>query len=72
MKKVTANLHITTLGHGYMSFQHTDHHREFLSLVALLEYTRAAEKEMFTSDEPFTRRARVFIRSLLPRHRPTS
>lgn len=28
VKKVTANLHITTLGHGYMSFQHTDHHCE--------------------------------------------
>jgi hypothetical protein len=25
VKKVTGNLHITTLGHGYMSFQHTDH-----------------------------------------------
>ncbi|ORY32833.1 ER to Golgi transport-related protein [Naematelia encephala] len=25
VKKVTANLHITTLGHGYMSFEHTDH-----------------------------------------------
>jgi hypothetical protein len=28
VKKVTANLHVTTLGHGYMSFEHTDHHRE--------------------------------------------
>lgn len=28
VKKVTANLHITTLGHGYMSFEHTDHSRE--------------------------------------------
>lgn len=25
MKKVTANLHVTTLGHGYMSWEHTDH-----------------------------------------------
>jgi hypothetical protein len=25
VKKVTANLHITTLGHGYISFEHTDH-----------------------------------------------
>lgn len=25
VKKVTANLHITTLGHGYMSWEHTDH-----------------------------------------------
>ncbi|GAA5865383.1 hypothetical protein JCM8547_005077 [Rhodosporidiobolus lusitaniae] len=24
-KKVTGNLHITTLGHGYLSWQHTDH-----------------------------------------------
>ncbi|OXG36375.1 endoplasmic reticulum-Golgi intermediate compartment protein 2 [Cryptococcus neoformans Bt120] len=33
VKKVTANLHITTLGHGYMSFQHTDHHLMNLSHV---------------------------------------
>lgn len=25
VKKVTANLHVTTLGHGYMSYEHTDH-----------------------------------------------
>lgn len=25
VKKVTGNLHVTTLGHGYMSFEHTDH-----------------------------------------------
>ncbi|POY76457.1 hypothetical protein BMF94_0658 [Rhodotorula taiwanensis] len=25
VKKVTGNLHITTLGHGYMSWEHTDH-----------------------------------------------
>lgn len=36
VKKVTANLHITTLGHGYMSFQHTDHHCEF-RLLRFLE-----------------------------------
>jgi hypothetical protein len=24
-KKVTGNLHVTTLGHGYWSFEHTDH-----------------------------------------------
>jgi hypothetical protein len=27
VKKVTGNLHITTLGHGYMSGHHTDHDR---------------------------------------------
>lgn len=27
VKKVTGNLHITTLGHGYMSGEHTDHSR---------------------------------------------
>lgn len=25
VKKVTANLHITSLGHGYVSYEHTDH-----------------------------------------------
>lgn len=29
VKKVTGNLHLTTLGHGYMSYEHTDHHREY-------------------------------------------
>lgn len=33
VKKVTANLHITTLGHGYMSFEHTDHQLMNLSHV---------------------------------------
>ena len=33
VKKVTANLHITTLGHGYMSFEHTDHNLMNLSHV---------------------------------------
>lgn len=28
VKKATANLHVTTLGHGYMSFEHTQHERE--------------------------------------------
>lgn len=35
VKKVTANLHITTLGHGYMSYEHTDHSRESLRLLAI-------------------------------------
>lgn len=26
-KKVTGNLHVTTLGHGYLSWEHTDHKR---------------------------------------------
>lgn len=32
-KKVTGNLHITTLGHGYFSFEHTDHNLMNLSHV---------------------------------------
>lgn len=27
VKKVTGNLHLTTLGHGYLSWEHTDHAR---------------------------------------------
>ena len=30
VKRVTANLHITTLGHGYSSYQHVDHTRKHL------------------------------------------
>lgn len=32
VKKVTANLHITTLGHGYSSREHVDHKR-MLALI---------------------------------------
>lgn len=32
VKKVTANFHITTLGHGYMAHEHTDHASEFARL----------------------------------------
>jgi hypothetical protein len=28
VKRVTGNLHVTTLGHGYMSWEHTGHHRK--------------------------------------------
>jgi len=33
VKKVTGNLHITTLGHGYMSWEHTEHELMNLSHV---------------------------------------
>jgi len=33
VKKVTGNLHITTLGHGYLSWEHTDHKLMNLSHV---------------------------------------
>ncbi|TFK34540.1 DUF1692-domain-containing protein [Crucibulum laeve] len=33
VKKVTANLHITTLGHGYASYEHVDHQQMNLSHV---------------------------------------
>ncbi|KAF9448497.1 DUF1692-domain-containing protein [Macrolepiota fuliginosa MF-IS2] len=33
VKRVTANLHITTLGHGYASYQHVDHSKMNLSHV---------------------------------------
>ena len=31
VKKATGNLHVTTLGHGYMSWEHTDHSRGVLT-----------------------------------------
>ena len=36
VKRVTGNLHVTTLGHGYMSWEHTGHHRESTTTVVLL------------------------------------
>jgi len=56
VKKVTANLHVTTLGHGYMSYEHTDHHREY----ALCDLSD------LHSDEPIPHRPRVLLRPLLP------
>jgi hypothetical protein len=29
VKRVTGNLHVTTLGHGYMSWEHTGHDRQY-------------------------------------------
>lgn len=37
---VQANLHITTLGHGYASAQHVDHKREFCGDVPVCLLTR--------------------------------
>jgi hypothetical protein len=36
VKKVTGNLHITTLGHGYLSWEHTDHNLMNLSRSSFL------------------------------------
>lgn len=36
VKKATSNLHITTLGHGYMSFEHTQHEREWIFYFLLI------------------------------------
>jgi hypothetical protein len=33
VKRVTANLHITTLGHGYSSYEHVDHNQMNLSHI---------------------------------------
>ena len=41
VKRVTGNLHVTTLGHGYMSWEHTGHDRQYhvLSLSLSMFYT---------------------------------
>ncbi|WVQ80240.1 hypothetical protein IAT38_002345 [Cryptococcus sp. DSM 104549] len=62
VKKVTANLHITTLGHGYMSFQHTDHHLMNLSHVVhefsfgpfFPAISQPLDKSYEITEQPFT------------------
>ncbi|RXK40339.1 endoplasmic reticulum-Golgi intermediate compartment protein 2 [Tremella mesenterica] len=62
VKKVTANLHITTLGHGYMSFEHTDHALMNLSHVVhefsfgpfFPAIAQPLDMTMQVSDNPFT------------------
>ena len=61
VKKVTANLHVTTLGHGYMSHEHTDHQCTSFACTATDD-----------SDESLTYRPRVLLRPILPRHIPTT
>jgi hypothetical protein len=67
VKRVTANLHVTTLGHGYGSFEHVDHSLMNLSHVITefsfgphfpditqpLDYTFEVAKEPFTAYQYF-------------------
>ncbi|KAL1411398.1 hypothetical protein Q8F55_002354 [Vanrija albida] len=62
VKKVTANLHITSLGHGYVSYEHTDHKLMNLSHV-IHEFSfgpffpaisQPLDLSLETSDNPFT------------------
>ncbi|WVR06893.1 hypothetical protein IAU60_003929 [Kwoniella sp. DSM 27419] len=62
VKKVTANLHITTLGHGYMSFEHTDHKLMNLSHVVhefsfgpfFPAISQPLDKSFESAKDPFT------------------
>lgn len=50
-----ANLHITTVGHGYSSNLHVDHKRTYH------HFSRPVRHVMFHSHEPFTRHHRIFL-----------
>lgn len=62
-----ANLHVTTVGHGYTSHQHVDHssvyHRSILAKTTLT---------ISNSDELVAYNQRVLIRAILPRHYPAT
>jgi hypothetical protein len=53
VKKVTANLHVTTLGHGYMSFEHTDHHRESTRTTAASKRFTASYADLSCLCRPY-------------------
>jgi len=59
-----ANLHITTVGHGYSSNLHVDHNR------AYHHFLRSVLHAMFHSHEPFTRHHRIFLWQTFPRDYP--
>ncbi|KAK4689985.1 endoplasmic reticulum-Golgi intermediate compartment protein 2, partial [Tremellales sp. Uapishka_1] len=62
VKKVTANLHVTTLGHGYMSHEHTDH--TLMNLTHVIHefsfgpffpaISQPLDLSLETTDQPFT------------------
>lgn len=62
VKRVTGNLHITTLGHGYLSFEHTDHKLMNLSHVIhefsfgpyFPEISQPLDSSVETTDKHFT------------------
>ncbi|TFK61941.1 DUF1692-domain-containing protein [Pluteus cervinus] len=62
VKKVTANLHITTLGHGYTSFEHVPHEKMNLSHVItefsfgpfFPDITQPLDNSFEVAAEPFT------------------
>jgi hypothetical protein len=61
VKKVTANLHITALGHGYASYEHVDHNQMNLSHVItefsfgpyFPDITQPLDYSYEATDEPF-------------------
>ena len=59
-----ANLHVTTLGHGYTSHQHVDHNRLSNSPIS-----RQENADHIRSDEFVTRNHRIFLWPILPGHR---
>ncbi|CDW96686.1 hypothetical protein [Sporisorium scitamineum] len=62
VKRVTGNLHITTLGHGYLSMEHTDHKLMNLSHVIhefsfgpyFPEISQPLDSSVETTDKHFT------------------
>ena len=60
-----ANLHITTVGHGYNSYIHVDHNRMYHHLSCPVRHV------MFHSHEPFTRHHRIFLWQTFPGDYPT-
>lgn len=60
-----ANLHITTVGHGYSSNFHVDHNRMYHN------FSRPERLVIFHSHEPFTRHHRIFLWQTFPGDYPT-
>lgn len=61
-----ANLHVTTLGHGYTSHQHVDH-----SCQSNVCIGRQGKANQFYSDEFVPRNHRILLWPILPGHCPT-
>ncbi|KAF8155175.1 endoplasmic reticulum-golgi intermediate compartment protein 2 [Pholiota molesta] len=75
VKRVTANLHITTLGHGYSSYEHVDHNQMNLShIITEFSFGPHFPDIVQPLDNSFeaTDKRRLHRLPILPPRRPTT
>ena len=61
-----ANLHITTIGHGYASYEHVDHTSRLRTIMS------DSIRDKLLRNEPLTHHHGIFFWLFLPRNRSTA